>query len=257
MVNLVKRLVADKYKNNKTLDVTERNLLSVAYKNVVGYKRASWRTVSSEIEDTKEDEHKKYLETYQEVIAKEIETKCLELIDLLNTYLIPNENETEASMYYIKMVADYYRYLSEIRPNNYEYRQHSLKYYEKSMENVYDLAVTHPTRLGLLLSYSVQYYEILNEPEKAIEIAQKAFDAALAKLQEIPDSQYKDSTLIMQLMRDNVALWTSEEEIEKERKEKQMKLTVWLYKRDGKVVELHDLYEIPNIVNRICIQYYV
>jgi len=74
------------------------------------------------------------------------------------------------------------------------------------------LPETHPTRLGLALNFSVCYYEILKEPEKACELAKKAFDSGIAKLDTLNDASYKDSTLIMQLLRDNLTLWTSEQE---------------------------------------------
>jgi len=73
-----------------------------------------------------------------------------------------------------------------------------------------NLQETHPTRLGLALNYSVCCYEILNLKDKACDIAKKAFDSAIEKLDTLNDNSYKDSTLIMQLLRDNLTLWTSE-----------------------------------------------
>jgi len=85
------------------------------------------------------------------------------------------------------------------------------KMYGEAMEVAKQaLNETHPTRLGLALNYSVCYYEILKEPEKACNLAKEAFDGAISKLDTLNDSSYKDSTLIMQLLRDNLTLWTSE-----------------------------------------------
>jgi len=70
------------------------------------------------------------------------------------------------------------------------------------------LASTNPIRLGLALNFSVFYYEILNEQSKACELAKKAFDEALGKLDDLSEDSYKDSTVIMQLLRDNLTLWT-------------------------------------------------
>merc|ERR1711894_558473 len=54
------------------------------------------------------------------------------------------------------------------------------------------------------------YYEILNSPDKACQLAKQAFDDAIAELDTLNEDSYKDSTLIMQLLRDNLTLWTSD-----------------------------------------------
>jgi hypothetical protein len=53
--------------------------------------------------------------------------------------------------------------------------------------------------------------EILNSPDKACQIAKAAFDDAIAELDTLNEESYKDSTLIMQLLRDNLTLWTSDQ----------------------------------------------
>lgn len=70
---------------------------------------------------------------------------------------------------------------------------------------------THPIRLGLALNFSVFYYEILNAPDRACHLAKQAFDDAIAELDTLNEDSYKDSTLIMQLLRDNLTLWTSDQ----------------------------------------------
>jgi 14-3-3 protein beta/theta/zeta len=86
---------------------------------------------------------------------------------------------------------------------------------QKAYQDAYDISKskmqpTHPIRLGLALNFSVFYYEILNSPEKACQLAKTAFDDAIAELDTLNEDSYKDSTLIMQLLRDNLTLWTSD-----------------------------------------------
>lgn len=113
----------------------------------------------------------------------------------------------------ISRKGDYYRYLTEIlqgderkAPSN-----QALEAYKAADEAASRLQSTHPIRLGLALNFSVFYYEILDSPDAACKLAKAAFDEAVKDLDPSGnESQYKESTLIMQLLRDNLTLWTSE-----------------------------------------------
>jgi len=110
------------------------------------------------------------------------------------------------------MKGDYYRYLAEFsgEEKKKELATKGQEAYQAAKVAEEALPPTHPIRLGLALNYSVFYYEILNEPEKACELAKKAFDDAIAELDNLTEDSYKDSTVIMQLLRDNLNLWTSD-----------------------------------------------
>lgn len=113
--------------------------------------------------------------------------------------------------YYRK--GDYHRYLAEFATNNdrKEAAENSLVAYKAATDiAMTELPPTHPIRLGLALNFSVFYYEILNSPERACRLAKAAFDDAIAELDTLSEESYKDSTLIMQLLRDNLTLWTSD-----------------------------------------------
>lgn len=60
------------------------------------------------------------------------------------------------------------------------------------------------------MNYSVFYYEILNSPDHACKLAKTAFDNAIADLDALEEDEYRDSATIMQLLRDNLTLWTSD-----------------------------------------------
>ena len=105
---------------------------------------------------------------------------------------------------------DYYRYQAEIAGVK-EIQDKALAAYKKAEETAKEsLPPTHPIRLGLALNFSVFYYEICNEQAKACALAKEAFDNAIVELDTTSEESYKDSTLIMQLLRDNLTLWTAD-----------------------------------------------
>jgi 14-3-3 protein beta/theta/zeta len=192
----------------------ERNLLSVAYKNVVGARRSSWRVISSIEQKTEGSERKQAMaREYREKIEKELRDICLDVLSLLDKFLIPKASNPESKVFYLKMKGDYYRYLAEVATG--DNRAAVIEDSQKAYQEAFDIAKnqmtpTHPIRLGLALNFSVFFYEILNSPERACHLAKQAFDDAIAELDSLNEESYKDSTLIMQLLRDNLTLWTSD-----------------------------------------------
>lgn len=232
MCKCMRALVEHCEKNSQELTVDERNLLSVAYKNVIGARRASWRTLNAESQDQKQET---IVNKYKEQVETELKSICEDVLKLLEKKLIKDEeikkiqdaaklekeknedtkedvkesSKGEAQVFYLKMAGDYYRYLAEAVTNQ-ENEKAAAEYYRRAFElsqNV--LEPTHPIRLGLALNYSVCYYEILKDKKKACQLAKDAFDEAISKLDKLEEADYKDSTLIMQLLRDNLTLWTS------------------------------------------------
>lgn len=197
------------------LTVEERNLLSVAYKNVIGARRASWRIISS-IEQKKSastEAHAEQIKAYREKVEKELEDICGDILGVIDKHLIPSATSGESKVFYHKMKGDYYRYLAEFATGDKRSTtaESSLQAYKAASEVAgTELPPTHPIRLGLALNFSVFYYEIMNSPDKACQLAKQAFDDAIAELDTLNEDSYKDSTLIMQLLRDNLTLWTSD-----------------------------------------------
>ncbi|XP_018618494.1 14-3-3 protein zeta-like [Scleropages formosus] len=198
----------------------ERNLLSVAYKNVVGARRSSWRVISSIEQKTEGGEKKQQMSReYREKIEKELKEICNDVLGLLDKYLIPKATPAESKVFYLKMKGDYYRYLAEVAVG--EQKNEIISSSQEAYQAAFDISKeemqpTHPIRLGLALNFSVFYYEILNLPSKACDLAKTAFDEAIAELDSLNEDSYKDSTLIMQLLRDNLTLWTSDSQGETE-----------------------------------------
>merc|ERR1719197_2122781 len=112
------------------------------------------------------------------------------------------------------MKADYFRYLAEFASGDKknEYANNAQQAYFDATERAKELAPTHPIRLGLALNFSVFLYEVQSKSKDACNLAKQAFDDAIAELDTLDEESYKDSTLIMQLLRDNLTLWTSEDQ---------------------------------------------
>ena len=173
MVDFMKRVAALKVE----LTVEERNLLSVAYKNVTGSRRASWRIVSS-IEQKEENkgnaDHVNRIKSYRHKIEKELAEICQDILDVLDKHLIPSSESGESKVFYYKMKGDYYRYMAEFLAGDERKSasENSRVAYQSASDIAADeLAPTHPIRLGLALNFSVFYYEILNLPDKACQLA--------------------------------------------------------------------------------------
>jgi len=117
------------------------------------------------------------------------------------------KTKLEAQTFFLKMLGDYWRYLSEA-----EASENSIKAADNNYTNAWKMAKsfmapTHPTRLGLALNSSVFVQEIQKNTVKAQNIAKEAFESAIQSLDTLNDTSYKDSTLIMQLLRDNLTIW--------------------------------------------------
>jgi len=200
------------------LSVEERNLLSVAYKNAVGSRRAAWRIITSVEQKEKSkgnEENAKFAKEYCGKVEAELDKICGTILTLLGDKLIPKASSGESKVFYQKMKADYHRYIAEFTSDDRKAAASEdarKAYAEATSVAEKDLAVTHPIRLGLALNYSVFQYEVLANPDEACKMARTAFEDAIAELDNVAEDSYKDSTLIMQLLRDNLTLWTSDQE---------------------------------------------
>lgn len=193
----------------------KRNLLSVAYKNVVGARRSSWRVISMIEQKADNDKRKGLVQEFRCKVEAELDATCNEVLSLLEKNLITDDCSDEERVFYLKMKGDYYRYIAEYKGEQDPERASAIcsaeEAYSKAMEYAKkNMPSTHPNRLGLALNYSVFYYVIQNSPDKACNLAKEAFDEAISDLEKLQENDCKDSTLIMQLLRDNITLWTSD-----------------------------------------------
>ncbi|KAH7829638.1 putative 14-3-3 protein [Monocercomonoides exilis] len=200
----------------------ERKLLSVAYKNIIGTKRASWR-VAAAIEAKEEQKGKspflKIARQFRKDIQREITEVCEKVITLLDVSLLPFCVSCESKVFFLKMKGDYLRYKCECQNGveRKESAEKALNAYSAGIdEATKSLNPTMPIRLSIFLNYAVFLYEIMNAPAKAIQCARAAFEDGMDHVDEMAEDSYKDATLILQLLRDNLSLWMSDENMPEE-----------------------------------------
>lgn len=203
--------------HKKRLDNEERNLLYIAYNNLLKTHRFSHRIINDMAGKDSGAENAACKELRTKV-EQDFETICFELLDVLLKTLLPNNTDNTAEIFYKKMEGDYRRYLAESQTGSKreEEANKALAAYEEATTKANNLlSKTNSIRLGLALNFAVFYYEILENYSKACEIAKTAFEEAIANLDEIERDSNKDTAVILQLLRDNLTIWTSDREFEK------------------------------------------
>ena len=85
------------------LSVEERNLLSVAYKNVIGARRSSWRIISAIEAKDEGNERVKNIKACREQVERELRQMAHEILTLLEKTLIPRAQNADSKVFYYKM----------------------------------------------------------------------------------------------------------------------------------------------------------
>lgn len=218
----------------------EKNLLYLAYKNVFHKLRTSYKHVArthynaahaitalpaaSAGADRRgsgqllpaEDRFPDLLGDYKTYVEHQIQSLCTEITQLMENSVVKTSTRVESKVFFSKLCGDYYRYCSEVlhdRQVRVNYEKKCFEHYSYALKLAHhQLPSNHPQRLSISLNYSVCLYELLGDKQQACDLAKNAFDAAIQKLDELDEVQYKDATLIMQLLRDNLTLWTMQDQ---------------------------------------------
>jgi len=228
VVKYIKTIV-DNY--GAQLTIEERNLLSIAYKNITNNLRNSWRhmdvmekrTQAFRVNDLKKLDRPlqaarqlDLIRGQREKIERELTDACKDIVELLERQLQPAARSGEECVFYSKMKGDYYRYMAEFanERDRERYGDLSLTAYKLAYKHALaTLDPIHPTRLGLALNFSVFYHDVKSSPERACHLAKSAFDDAVTCLPTYGnglDQLIRDSLTILQLLKDDLILWSRE-----------------------------------------------
>lgn len=202
------------------LTVEERDLLCATYSRFYVALRSAWKSIIYGTYDAKEDDadlgtnYAELLTDYKTQVEEEVITLCA---DALNTYgmlIIKAQNCTEhealvSTVVYLKNSGDYSRFMAQVLGDGVA-GQRALEFYKRALqmaETRAKLDSTHPCLLDVALNYSVCLKEIAQDTKQACLLAKEVFDKAIERLDDLQEDTYKDSTLILQLLRDNLSLW--------------------------------------------------
>jgi 14-3-3 protein epsilon len=199
------------------LNADERNLLSVAYKALTGSRCSALSMINALLDDESIKAIPERVAKMTDLKAKlinELDEYSFELIGLTDAKLLPAASDAATKVFYEKLKADYYRYSVEFKSD--EARKGGADKAKASYESALqiatsDLTKANPAYLGLALNYSVFLYEIIGQKQEAIDLADKSFKEAVDGLDELTEGQYSEATLILQLLKDSVALWNEEQ----------------------------------------------
>ncbi|EAZ19081.1 hypothetical protein OsJ_34607 [Oryza sativa Japonica Group] len=178
------------------MSAEERLLFSVGFKKTIGARRASWRILESlEQKVTAGDQPGVTINGYKKKVEDELRAVCNEVLSIIAIHCLPLANSGENVVFFYKMKGDYYRYLAEFSTGT-----------EKKAATDQSLMAYQAWPCAQLFSL----LEIMNSPERASQVAKQALDEATAEINSAGVEGYKDSMLMMQLLKENLALWTSE-----------------------------------------------
>ncbi len=194
-----------------SVNADERNLLSVAFKNLISSKRSACRTIAAIEQNPKYQKFQGALANYKRGIEQQLTADCEKIVQIIQSKVMNRECEAEAKAFFVKMIGDYYRYIAENAKDAKleEVKHKALEAYEQA--NNIPLAACNPIKLGLALNFSVFHYEVMKNHARACELADVALEQALEKIDELEEDDFRDAKSIIELLKENLTLWKEEE----------------------------------------------
>jgi 14-3-3 protein epsilon len=200
---------------NPKLSKDEKKLLSDAYKNIISDKRNSLHILLnlSQKEDSKQPNRAKEISIIKEKITTELKSIFQQVHFMLDKYLIPNAQDNESKIFYMKLKADFYRYHCEfaLMDEFEEFSNKARELYKQALELAEkDLPLYNEIRLGLVLNYSVFEYDIMDNKNDAFDMASKIYGDIMKILDDVEKKRASENLLIVQMIKENINNWSNE-----------------------------------------------
>ena len=202
-------------KLNPKLDKEECDIVSTGFKNMISDKRSSWFTLNS----MERKEKKKKKNTVKEIkeikshIENELRETCNKLQEIIDKYLLPNNEEDDTIVFLLKLKADYFRYICEFAEGKeFEYNLNKAEeYYKKAFEiSEKKLPIINCNRVSIGLNYAIFLYEVKKDRMAGFDVAQNIFKESMKFIDDLEKSKFRDTLLIIQLLKENIIFWNSE-----------------------------------------------
>lgn len=181
-------LMMDYIKRVGKLNAEEKGLLSISLKNVFFGAREAIREISEESGE---------IAKFKTKIETEVKLKSSQVIQIVSNVLLKNSDSEESNVLYYKILGDMYRYQNE--------NQLAFDSYTRATDIAERFLIpTHPLRLGVAYHFAL-YWRAVNSPESAIKVIKNAFDLAISEIDDVPDEFYKETSLVLQFLREALA----------------------------------------------------
>ena len=196
------------------LSIEDQNAVSRTCKGIMDSYRKSWKSVS--FSEQKErgkgrDDRSTPLLEYRKTLEGQMKEFAKATIEMIEKKMLERAIDTSLKGLLFKMIGDYWRYLAEVQ-RGYDRKESAgkaLAAYQESEDLI--VACTGPAaaqRLSLLLNMAIFRFEILSEPDEALELAQKAYTEGMAAVDSLREEAYADSILLLQMIRRTIGSWT-------------------------------------------------
>lgn len=210
-------LMTESVRSQPRITKDQRAKLSQCYHRAIARPREAVRLVNSQLATYEHHAGSGNIVAHFRAVKKdlelEIQTLCNSLIELIDMTLLPVCDDAQATAFFLKLKADYTRYLAELNPSDETGISRTKAAYEAAMNAVgNELRTADPVFLGLVLNFSVFQYEMLDMKDEAIERAESSYSEATRYLDELEEKEYAEATMVLALMRDNIAIWKEEKE---------------------------------------------
>ena len=148
------------------------------------------------------------IQQYFDLTFHSLELICENVINNIDNILLKYIFNDEREIFLIKLKEDLYRYIGEFNTNPFNFIEKSRNYYQLALEKSDKILNDyHPTKLSLILNYSVLKFEFLKNFEEAIDLLQNSFNKNINNLNDLSENSKKECISILSVMESNLEQW--------------------------------------------------